>query len=67
MKEPRQSQTIIEELHDLNQLIADSKRLLQTHPSDKLLLLAVKQDEQRQKMLLKELHLSLSLYLYHAD
>ena len=53
MKEPRQSQTIIEELHDLNQLIVDSKRLVQMHPSDKLLLLAVKQDEQRQKMLLK--------------
>jgi hypothetical protein len=66
MKEPRASELIIEELHDLNNLIADSKQLLLKHPDDKLLELAVRQDELRRKLLLKELHLSLSLYLYHT-
>ncbi len=66
MKEPREAETIIEELHDLNELITQSKKLLVNYPTDKLMALAVSQDEYRRRQLLKELHLSLSVYLYHT-
>jgi hypothetical protein len=67
MKEPREPERIIQELHDLNKLIVDSKAISTKYPNDKLLALAIRQDEHRQRILLKELHLALSLYLYHAD
>lgn len=59
----RDVETIIEELHDLHDLIGHTRRTLDKFPHDSLLGLALKQDEFRKKQLLRELHLSLSLYL----
>ncbi len=66
MNEPRESTMVINELHDLNQLIASTKHLLAQYPTDKLTTLALRADEQRREVLLRELHLSLSLYPYPA-
>lgn len=67
MNEPRESAHIIDELHDLNQLINSTKQLIVKYPGDKLMALTLRADEYRREMLLKELHLSLSLYLQPAE
>lgn len=64
MIEPRDPDTIIREINDLNQVISQSEQLLKKFADDELMQLALKQDQQRKKRLAKELHLSLSLYLY---
>lgn len=64
MIEPRDPDTIIREISDLNEVIAQSELLLQQFPTDKLQQLAIQQDQHRKKKLAKELHLSLSIYLY---
>lgn len=64
MIEPRDPDTIIREINDLNQVISQSEQLLKKFPDDELLQLALKQDQQLKKKLAKELHLSLSIYLY---
>jgi len=64
MIEPRDPDTIIREINDLNQVILQSEQLLKKFADDELMQLALKQDQHRKKRLAKELHLSLSLYLY---
>lgn len=64
MIEPRNPDIIIREINDLNQIISQSEQLSQQFPADGLLQLALKQDQHRKKQLAKELHLSLSIYLY---
>jgi|GEM_PF-6686888 len=63
--ETRDVESLIEELHDLNELILHTQQTLGKFPGDSLLSLALKQDEHRKKRLLKELHESLSHYLAH--
>ncbi len=65
--EPRESARIIDELHDLNQLINSTKQLIVKYPGDKLMVLTLRADEYRRELLLKELHQSLSLYLQSAE
>lgn len=67
MNEPRESAQIIDELHDLNQLINSTKQLIVKYPGDKLMALTLRADEYRRELLLKELHQSLSLYLQPAE
>lgn len=64
MIEPRNSDKIILEINELNQVIENTEKLLQEFPQDKLLQAALQQDQHRKRNLAKELHLSLSLYLY---
>lgn len=64
MIEPRNPDIIIREINDLNQLIEHTQVTLQQFPDDKLLQIALQQDLHRKKNLAKELHLSLSIYLY---
>ncbi len=64
MTEPRDPDTIIREINDLNQVIAHTQKTLQQFPDDQLLQIALQQDQHRKKTLAKELHLSLTLYLY---
>jgi len=64
MIEPRDPDTIIREINDLNQVILQSEQLLKKFADDELMQLASMQDQHRKKKLAKELHLSLSLYLY---
>jgi len=64
MKEPRNPDVIIQEINDLNHLIEHTQVTLRQFPNDKLLQLALQQDQHRKKNLAKELHLSLSIYLY---
>ena len=64
MKEPRQTDVIVRELNDLNRIIEHTKETLIKYPEDKLLQIALQQDEFRKKNLAKELHLSLSIFLY---
>ncbi len=59
----RDVETIIEELHELHDLIGHTRQTVGKFPHDSLLGLALKQDEFRQKQLLWELHERLSLYL----
>ena len=67
MKEPRAAEIIMSELQALSQLMTQTKALLVQHPDNKLMALALRQDEYRHRQLLNELHLSLNLYLYHAE
>ncbi len=64
MKEPRNPDVIIQEINELNHLIEHTQATLRQFPEDKLLQIALQQDLHRKKNLAKELHLSLSLYLY---
>ena len=64
MKEPRNPDVIIQEINELNHLIEHTQATLRQFPDDKLLQVALQQDLHRKKNLAKELHLSLSLYLY---
>ena len=64
MKEPRNPDVIIQEINELNHLIEHTQATLRQFPEDKLLEVALQQDLHRKKNLAKELHLSLSLYLY---
>jgi hypothetical protein len=67
MKEPRNPDVIIEEINELNRLIEHTQVALRQFPDDKLLEVALQQDLHRKKNLAKELHLSLSLYLYQFE
>lgn len=62
MQEPRQPDTLVAELSELNSLLDKHRQMATKHPSDALLALSLKQYEHRRTQLLKELHLSLSLY-----
>jgi len=64
MKEPRNPDVIIREINDLNRIIEHTQETLIAFPNDKLLQTALQQDQFRKKNLAKELHLSLSIYLY---
>lgn len=64
MIEPRKTDIIVRELNDLNRVIEHTQETLKKFPEDKLLLVALQQDEYRKKNLAKELHLSLSIFLY---
>lgn len=64
MKEPRNPDIIIREINDLNRIIEHTQKTLLAFPDDKLLQTALQQDGYRKKNLAKELHLSLSIYLY---
>ncbi len=64
MENPRNTNIIIEELHDLNIVIEQAKKLVEKYPNDFAIQMMLQQDEQRRKKLLKELHLSLSFYFY---
>lgn len=64
MKEPRNPDVIIQEINELNHLIEHTQAMLRQFPNDRLLEVALQQDQYRKKNLAKELHLSLSLYLY---
>ena len=59
---PRDSDLIIKELSEVNFLLTEHHAMAEKHPSDPLLALSLRQFEHRKKQLLKELHLSLSLY-----
>lgn len=62
MQEPRQPDTLVAELSELNSLLDKHRQMQEKHPSDALLALSLKQYESRRTQLLKELHLSLSLF-----
>lgn len=62
MKPPRDSDLIINEITEVNALLSNHYAMVEKHPSDSLLSLSLRQFEHRKKQLLKELHLSLSLY-----
>ena len=62
---PRKPELIIREIGELMKIIDHTKEMLVQFPTDNLLKLASEQDENRKKQLLKELHLSLTLYLYY--
>lgn len=64
MIEPRNPDIIIREINDLNHIIEHTQVTLRQFPDDKLLQIALQQDLYRKKNLAKELHLSLSIYLY---
>lgn len=59
---PRDTDAIISELNEVNQLLTNHHRMTGNHPTDPLLALSTQQFEHRKKQLLKELHLSLSVY-----
>lgn len=62
---PRDPQTIKQELRELELASFSSKEWLNSHPSDNLVAILIQQDEQRKKRLLKELERSYSYYRYH--
>ena len=62
MTEPRHTDVAAKELNDINQLLQQHAKMLEKHPTDSLLRLSYEQFEYRKRQLLKELHLSLSLY-----
>ncbi|MBN8823990.1 MULTISPECIES: hypothetical protein [unclassified Spirosoma] len=62
MQDPRHPDTLVAELSELNRLLANHRQMLAKHPSDSLLALSLKQYELRRTQLLKELHLSLSVF-----
>jgi hypothetical protein len=64
MIEPRKTEIIVRELNDLNHLIEHTEEALRKFPEDRLLQTALIQDQMRKKNLAKELHLSLSIFLY---
>lgn len=64
MENPRNTNIIIEELHDLNMVIEQAKKLAEKYPDDFAIQVILQQDQQRRKQLMKELHLSLSFYFY---
>ena len=62
MQAPRHPDTLVAELGELNRLLANHRQMQTKHTSDALLDLSLKQYEHRRTQLLKELHLSLSLF-----
>lgn len=62
MQEPRHPDTLVAELDELNRLLANHRQMQVKYPTDTLLTLSLKQYEYRRTQLLKELHLSLSLF-----
>lgn len=62
MTDPRHPDIVAKELNDVNQLLQQHAEMLEKHPNDSLLRLSYEQFEYRKRQLLKELHLSLSLY-----
>ena len=66
MKEPRHPDThpdtLVAELSELNRLLANHRQMQAKYPTDALLTLSLKQYEHRRTQLLKELHLSLSVF-----
>lgn len=66
METLRNPDTVIRELNDLNRLIEDTHETIRQFPTDRLLQLALQQDEHRKQSLLKELHQSLTAYLHEV-
>jgi hypothetical protein len=66
MDTPRNPDTIIRELNDLSRLSENTHATLQQFPDDRLLQLALRQDEHRKRSLMKELHQSLTAYLHEV-
>lgn len=64
METPRNPDTVIRELNDLNRLIEYTTETIRQFPNDQVLQLALRQDEHRKQSLLKELHQSLTVYLH---
>lgn len=62
---PRQPDLIIREISELTKVIDHTGEMTRQFPTDNMLKLASQQDEYRKKQLLKELHLSLTIYLYY--
>ncbi|GAB3944501.1 hypothetical protein GCM10028805_12110 [Spirosoma harenae] len=62
MQNPHHPDTLVAELDELNRLLANHRQLQAKYSSDSLLTVSLKQYEHRKTQLLKELHLSLSLY-----
>jgi hypothetical protein len=62
MTEPRHPDIVAKELNDVNQLLQQHSEMLEKHSNDSLIWLSYDQFEYRKRQLLKELHLSLSLY-----
>jgi hypothetical protein len=62
MQTPRNPDTLVAELQVVNQLLMNHRAMQSKHPEDQLLSLSNQQFEHRRKLLLKELHLSLSVY-----
>jgi hypothetical protein len=62
MQDPRNPDTVIGELNEINQLLQNHETMLSKYPKDTLMAVSKQQFESRKKQLLKELHLSLSLY-----
>ncbi|AXE20091.1 hypothetical protein DR864_21230 [Runella rosea] len=62
MTEPRHPDVVAKELNDVNQLLQQHAEMVEKHPTDSLLRLSYEQFEYRKRQLLKELHLSLSIY-----
>lgn len=62
MQDPRHPDILVAELDELNRLLANHRQMQIQHPTDALLELSLKQFELRRTQLLKELHLSLSLF-----
>lgn len=58
METPRNSDTVILELNDLNRLIENTTETIRQFPNDQMLQLALRQNEHRKQSLLKELHQS---------
>ena len=62
MQDPRNPDIVISELNEINQLLQSHETMLKKHPKDALMAISNQQFEFKKKILLKELHLSLSLY-----
>ncbi|MCU0392896.1 MAG: hypothetical protein MUE81_17440 [Thermoflexibacter sp.] len=62
---PRKPELIIREINELMKVIEHTQSMMSQFPTDRLLQLASEQDQFRKKQLMKELHLSLMLYLYY--
>ncbi len=62
MTEPRHPDVVAKELNDVNQLLQQHAEMVEKYPTDSLLRLSYEQFEYRKRQLLKELHLSLSIY-----
>ncbi len=66
MKTPRNTDQLISEIYSLTRSIDESRKMSNRYPNDWLMELTTQHDQERKQQLLKELHLSLSLYLYHS-
>ncbi len=62
MQTPRNPDVIVAELQKVNQLLDNHRQMQVKYPDDALLNLSGQQFDYRRKLLLKELHLSLSVY-----